>query len=304
MATTSEDKKAKTKQENLEDSWLVGRWGKFWLTSFYVLGAIILTYLLYVLWPTHINSTTVANNATAIQSENTTLNYTGNTTTATEPITFLTFHWNILVELKLVFMVMVMGMIGRYIHNIKSFVVFTGNRRLVRSWFYFYLLTPLHGAFLALVFYLLLRAGMLTASTGQQSINEYGVLVISGIVGLFSYQAINKLSQVADTFFNAGNEETDDPLSEVEPEISGVVPDLMKKNNKIQILLSGKGFLKNSTVTIDGTVRESFYLNENTIKVDITDIQVGSKVKIIVANSKLEGGESEEFPWVVTAPDS
>ena len=53
--------------------------------------------------------------------------------------------------------------LGSYVHATTSFVSYVGNRRLVFSWAWWYLLRPFIGMVLALIFYFVLRGGLLAS---------------------------------------------------------------------------------------------------------------------------------------------
>jgi hypothetical protein len=63
---------------------------------------------------------------------------------------------------------------------------------------------------LALVFYFVVRGGFLTTSGGAKDINPYGIAALAGLVGMFSKQATDKLSEVFSTLFRAAKGEGDD----------------------------------------------------------------------------------------------
>jgi hypothetical protein len=289
-----------SKRQNIEDAQLMGRPGKFWLGLFLFFLAIVLGYLLYVLWPTE----TTAGSAAVTPSPSSTpstapLAYSGDNVTATATIHILGFQWSTTAELKLILLVLVMGMIGRYIHNVMSFVDFAGNRSLVRSWTWQYLLSPFHGAFLALFFYLVLRAGMLTASTSQQNVNSYGILAISGLVGLFSSQAIDKLAEIADTLFKKTTEQRGDALSKPKPSLKSAESTPTQDGSKLWLTLLGEGFAQNSAVYINGNIRESVFISDTEIKADVTGLSPNTPVKIKISNPTKGGGDSEELPWTM-----
>lgn len=99
-------------------------------------------------------------------------------------------------EAQLMLLVLVVGLIGSYINTVVSFVSFTGNKRLVKNWLWFYVARPFAGPFVALLFYLVLRGGLLSAGAATDNLNRYGILAFCGLAGLFSSQALEKLRDV------------------------------------------------------------------------------------------------------------
>ena len=113
------------------------------------------------------------------------------------------FRWAIGVsaEVRLIWLVVIASALGSYIHTVTSFTLYTGNRSLSPSWLAWYILRPAISAALALIFYFALRAGLFSGATADQTINPFGIAAISGMVGMFSKQATEKLSKIFDTIF-------------------------------------------------------------------------------------------------------
>jgi magnesium-transporting ATPase (P-type) len=132
-------------------------------------------------------------------------------------ILFGLFHIKITGELCLILLVILSSCLGSYVHVTTSFVTYVGNRSFKTSWIWWYILRILIGVALALIFYFSLRGGLLTSQSSDQFINPFGIAGISGIVGLFSKQATEKLREVFDTLFSVkdqGAEVLKDKLTE------------------------------------------------------------------------------------------
>jgi hypothetical protein len=104
-------------------------------------------------------------------------------------------------DVDLMLLVLLAGALGAWIHVGRSYVDFVGNRSFRLSWIPWYLLHPLLGSGLALIFYLAVRGGFFTTSTKASEVNPYGITAIAALVGLFSKQATNKLAELFDTLF-------------------------------------------------------------------------------------------------------
>src|SRR5207248_5213807 len=84
-------------------------------------------------------------------------------------------------ETRLILLVMLAGAIGSYVHAASSLVDYLGNRTLVSSWVWWYLLRPFIGMMLALIFYFGFRGGFITGgvNTGGEGaanfINPFGI---------------------------------------------------------------------------------------------------------------------------------
>jgi hypothetical protein len=109
-------------------------------------------------------------------------------------------------EESILWMIILLGALGGFIHLCASLAQFVGNRALRTSWVLYYVFMPLEGAALAPLMFLLLRVGVLNmnaaaqaASQGQcatANLNLMGLYAFAGLTGLFSKQAIEKLATV------------------------------------------------------------------------------------------------------------
>lgn len=100
-------------------------------------------------------------------------------------------------EQRLFVVVALTGALGGLIHSARSLYSYVGNRILRRSWLLMYLMLPFVGSALAVVFYLILRGGLVTGTAAQ--VNFFGFAAISALVGLFSPEAAEKLKQIFST---------------------------------------------------------------------------------------------------------
>jgi hypothetical protein len=301
----------KSNNQNIEDGQSMGHLGKRLLAAYLSAFGILLIYLLYVFWPGEIGGAIVTlpppstsnqtANASSPATETIVTTPASESSSSENTTTSLTIFFikisHVPIELKLLLAVVVMGMIGRHVHNLISFIDFTGNRTLVRSWRWQYVLSPMQGGLLALVFYLVIRGGMLTAgSNAQQDLNKYGILAISALAGLFSMQAVGKLGEIADTIFRKTKEERGDTLTAPKPKITNIDPELIQDQTKTLARISGEGFTPNSSVFVDGTKRSILYINSNEIQVDISDLEEpkGKSPKFKISNPVSGGGETDD----------
>jgi hypothetical protein len=312
-------KLTKSKKENSEEAQLMGRSGKICMGIYFILAGLLLGIGMYALWPTDpvlldspaavitvpttasgtdktpIVTTTPVDGVTPATTD-TPLKANLGDTSGTAMIDLWFIHWELSYELKLVLMVLIVGMVGSYVHSLKSFIEYCGNRKLVRSWSWHYYLTPFQGAFLALFFYFLLRAGMLTANTtAQTDVNRYGVLAFSALAGMFSYQAINKLAEIADMVFKGRPEKTGDNLENPKPVLDTVSN--LDDGGKIWIVLTGSGFVPDSKVFIDNEYRECYVISNSELRVEARATEKTAAVKVYVVNPQQGGGKSAEMDW-------
>lgn len=107
-------------------------------------------------------------------------------------------------EVRLLLLVLLAGALGSYIHAATSFIDYVGNRKLYPNWVWWYLLRPFVGMALALVFYFVVRGGFISPQAGGNDMNPFGIAALAGLVGMFSQQATDKLSEVFKTLFRTG----------------------------------------------------------------------------------------------------
>ena len=129
----------------------------------------------------------------------------------------LTF--DVWVETRYLLIVAIAAGLGSYVHLATSYADYLGNKKFVKSWFWWYMLRPFIGIALALVLYFLLRAGLIPSGASANSFNLYGIAAISGMCGLFSRQATDKLRETFETLFKAQRPpDRGDKLSDKEEE--------------------------------------------------------------------------------------
>jgi hypothetical protein len=90
------------------------------------------------------------------------------------------------------------GALGGVLHGLRSFAWYVGLRSLVQSWTLMYILLPFTGATIAVIFYAVIRAGLLPVQANKNT--SVALIAIAVLVGLFSQQAAVKLKDIADAF--------------------------------------------------------------------------------------------------------
>jgi hypothetical protein len=100
--------------------------------------------------------------------------------------------------------VAISGAIGALIHAGSSFADYVGNRQLVWSWVWWLVFRIPIGVALALVFYLLIRGGLIIPNgSTEPQINPYGIGGLAALVGMFAKQATDTLAEIFDTLFRS-----------------------------------------------------------------------------------------------------
>lgn len=178
---------------------------------------------------------------------------------------------------RLILLVIVAGILGSFVHAATSLADYIGNNNFNRNWSWFYILRPFIGMALALVFYFVVRAGFLTTSGGAKDINPYGIAALAGLVGMFSKQATDKLSEVFGTLFRAAPGEGDDKrkdslTGEESPTIENIDPDQVAQGIAGQtIAVTGSGFSNGSKVYLNEAVQQTTFDSATKLTAIISD---------------------------------
>lgn len=228
---------------------------------------------------------------------------------ATMPITF--FGWSKCTSFdeRLILLVIVAGMLGAFVHGSTSLADYIGNDRFSRSWTWFYLLRPVIGMALALVFYFVIRGGFLTTSGGAKDINPYGIAALAGMVGMFSKQATDKLGEVFGTLFRSaagqGDDQRDNPLK---PKtglitIEKIDPTQVDAGTTgVSIKVTGTNFADTAKVWLDDKPQPTTFESATSLVAKIPDALTAKPAtfKLKVVNS--DEAESPPVDFKVTAP--
>ncbi len=104
-------------------------------------------------------------------------------------------------EQRFLLLALLAGILGGSAGGLSSLLDFRGNRRLFTSWTLWYFAQPIVAGMIAEIFYVCIRAGFFASSTTLQNVNVFGIVAFSAMVGLFTDDATNKLSEVFKTLF-------------------------------------------------------------------------------------------------------
>jgi len=133
--------------------------------------------------------------------------------------------WTVMSRLEpaqgLLLLAILAGTLGSFMHAAQSFAMYVGNQQLTSSWACWYMFRPPIGAVLGLLFYFVLRAGLLTASV--EAVSPYGVVAFGALAGWFSKQATDKLAEIFENLFRTEKtKEYRDRLTAAAPRITKV----------------------------------------------------------------------------------
>lgn len=195
-------------------------------------------------------------------------------------------------EVQLLLLAIFAGALGSYFHALKSLADFIGNRTVISSWFWWYITRPFLGMALALVFYAVLRGGFVIGSPADAMVvNPFGVLALSALVGMFSDKAAQKLAEVFDVLFKAG-----DPRSGKldAPVIDRLEPATVTVGTTQPVVLKiiGDRLGKVVTVRLNSEDRKPDTVGEKeiTLKLKPEDVKTIGQIKVTAVNP--DGGAS------------
>jgi hypothetical protein len=209
----------------------------------------------------------------------------------------------------LILLVIVAGILGSFVHGATSLADFIGNNKFNKTWTWFYLLRPPIGMALALVFYFVIRGGFLTTSGGAKDINPYGIAALAGLVGMFSKQATDKLSEVFSTLFRSAAGEGDDKRSGslnpgadangtvTEFAITSVDPEAGSTAGGDAITITGTGFSNPTSVTFGGAAATIQKADQTTIVVTSPPHEEGTVIIVVTNGDGTEIVKTEAFTF-------
>jgi hypothetical protein len=215
----------------------------------FVILAILLAYLLAAFWPTKPPKADDWNRGVTL---------------------FGYWNFELDTEVRLIWLVIIAASIGSCVHSVTSFASYVGNRTLARSWLWWYALRTPIGAALAIVFYCVIRAGLFSTGSLGADINPFGVAALSGLVGMFSKQATDKLREVFDNLFRTapgkGDDTREDKLTAAKPVINTIDPTSVDKGgNNVPVRILGSGFVEGAVAAVNGVPRRTEFRSETEI---------------------------------------
>lgn len=168
-----------------------------WIFAYNIVLSLVALYLLLSIWP---NTVPKPSNQT-------------NQWLTNETVRVFARSFVISGEVTVLWIVMIMGALGALVYTstiVVGRVVSNVNQAGIAekpswnsSYVLWYLLHPLLGSSLSVIFYVVLRGGLVNLSVGTAALNLYGVAAISGMVGLSSKEATQKLKDIFNTLFES-----------------------------------------------------------------------------------------------------
>lgn len=207
---------------------------------------------------------------------------------------------------RLLLLVIVVGMLGAFVHGATSLADYLGNNAFNKNWTWFYLLRPAIGMALALVFYFAIRGGFLSTTGGAKDINPYGIAALAGMVGMFSKQATDKLGEIFSTLFRSGaDDRRDDPLKgtpaapfKLDP------PSVVAGGEAFTLTVNGTGFVDGATININDKPQQTTFVSATQLTAQIAKETIANAgtLKVTVVNK--DQTKIGPVDLVVSAPGS
>lgn len=105
-------------------------------------------------------------------------------------------------DCALIYYVILLGMLGGWLHGVSSMATFAGMKKLDESWWTFYVTRPLVGGATALLVYFTLQSGIAGFSIPTDLWRgQMALLAWAGVAGLSSTVAMKKMRDVLDALF-------------------------------------------------------------------------------------------------------
>jgi len=199
------------------------------------------------------------------------------------------------------------GILGSFMHAAQSLAIYVGNRDLRRSWVLLYALRPWIGGVLGLLFYFVLRAGLIpaAAASSTDAVSPYGVVAFGALAGWFSKRVTDKLAEMVDMLFRTQQDAyKDNTARDGRPDIVSVVPDriavsMAAPNQEFMVtcgrILPGAWFVlenKEYKATFKGNMKISFTLPG----ADAQSFAGKATVMLIVYNPPDPGADADSKP--------
>jgi hypothetical protein len=208
-----------------------------------------------------------------------------------------------LTETRLLLLVMLCGALGASLHALYSFCDYTGNRRFQMSWFFWYIGRVPVGMSVATVLYLALRGGFTGFSGGINDLNLYGIAGIASLTGMFSRQAVTKLSEIATTIFTKLPPQPD-ALQHPKPTLLAIRPPTVEVGSgEVRLAIEGRDFIPGLHVVVNRMQCEASWKSateaEVVLAAQFTD--KADTLTISLRNPDPSPGESDKRELAVVA---
>jgi hypothetical protein len=198
---------------------------------------------------------------------------------------------------QMMFTVVMAGALGSLTHMLTSFGDYVGNRELSANWIWFLILRIPIGIALALLFYFIIRGGLLIPTIQVQphstanslettlQVNAYSIAAFSALAGMFSKQATDKLAAVFDTVF-AMKKPVEREGTLGSSQSIKISPATLTTGKREDLTVTGSGFQKDTKATINGKDRTFNFVSDTqgTVTTMPEDVAKAGRLELVVTN--------------------
>lgn len=210
---------------------------------------------------------------------------------------------------RLLLLLAIMGALGGLIHGISSFTTFVGNREFLISWVWWYVFKPFLAALVALIVFLVFRAGFDMGNFSLGTADCLKAAAFAALIGLFAEQATIKLKDIFDAFFTPRKDPRGDEAGNVKPKapvITSLDPSSVTAGQDVKTLtINGTDFAPDCQVKIGSTnLRKpaSVTTTQLVVPLEEGDVKNPGTVQVIVFNKPPDGEPSNALPFEVKQP--
>jgi hypothetical protein len=204
------------------------------------------------------------------------------------PLAFGLVHAKLGGDTALYVLVILASLLGALVHVASSFMERVSRRALTVSYLWWYPMRLVVGAALALIVYLVLRAGLLSGDFTTREINPYGIAAISALSGMFAKQATEKLAEVFKVIFATIGAATQRPA------IRQLTPsEVVEGSDATPIRIQGSGFVPDANVTVNNDEVEATYVSATELAAIVPPELLAQVGDVNVVVSVAAGEESE-----------
>ena len=205
-------------------------------------------------------------------------------------------------EIDFLYLVLIAGALGAFLHSVRSFTTFVGNASLRATWMWWYYLHPFLGAILALTFYFTLRGGFVVIASGAVKTSDLSPFaIVSGAVlaGMFSKAATTKLGEIFNVIFQANNPSNAQNPVQATPQpgpanpalrVTAVSPNSGSASGGTHLTISGTGFVNGAKVIMGGFPATSVTWVSATLITAVSPQHAAGTVNVEVANPDMQKG--------------
>ncbi|HEY4642030.1 MAG TPA: hypothetical protein VII75_11860 [Thermoanaerobaculia bacterium] len=203
-------------------------------------------------------------------------------------------------ETRMLLIVMICGFLGALIYALRSMLWYVGHRSLIWSWLALYIVIPIVGSLMAVVFYLVLRGGLFNPNTPVSSTSPFGFAAIAALVGMFIQQSAEKLKKIFETVMTNASQGGDAvPENAAQKPAVPSVSKVTATAGATTITVAGEAFTDKAQIFNNGTaVKSTKFDNEKQLTGTLdAALKSGDKLSITV---KDDAGTSKPVEVSVT----